>query len=97
MDILDEVIARTNIVIVCDQITNSIAEIELKQPNRTDLTESMSRSKNKLIQSLVIFDELRNELRLYKQQNSNLMLNIQMRDKKIEELELKAKELMDLL
>lgn len=97
MDILDEVIARTNIVIVCDQITNSIAEIELKQPNRTDLTESMSKSKNKLIQSLVIFDELRNELRLYKQQNSNLMLNIQMRDKKIEELELKAKELMDLL
>ena len=97
MDILDEVIARTNIVIVCDQITNSITEIELKQPNRTDLTESMSKSKNKLIQSLVIFDELRNELRLYKQQNSNLMLNIQMRDKKIEELELKVKEFIELL
>ena len=97
MDILDEVIARTNIVIVVDQIDNSIAEIALKLPNRTDLTDSMSRSKNKLIQSLVIFDEIRNELRFYKSHTSNLMLNIQMRDKKIEELELKIKEIMELL
>lgn len=97
MDILDEVIARTNIVIVSDQIADSIAEIEKKQPSRTDLTESMSKSRGKLIQSLVIFDEMRNELRFYKSHTSNLMLNIQMRDKKIEELELKIKEIMELL
>ena len=97
MDVLDLVIARTNIVIVCDQIDNSIAEIELKQPNRTDLTESMRKSKNKLVQSLVIFDELRDELRLHKAHSGNLMLNIQMRDKKIVELEEKIEELMEFI
>lgn len=97
MDILDEVIARTNIVIVVNQINDSIAEIELKQPNRTDLTDSMSKSRSKLIQSLTIFDQLRDELRLYKSHTANLTLNIQLRDKKIEELEQKVKELMEFI
>lgn len=97
MDILNEVEARYNIIAVINRLGHSISEIETKNPNRTDLLKPMNESKNGLIQSLVIFDELRNELKLYKSHSGNLMLNIQMRDAKILELESKIKELMELL
>jgi hypothetical protein len=97
MDILDEVQARFNIIAVIDRLGNSISEIESKNPNRTDLLKPMNESKTGLMQSLIIFDELRNELKLFKSHSGNLMLNIQMRDAKILELEQKNKELTELL
>lgn len=97
MDILDEVQARYNIIAVIDRLGNSISEIESKNPNRTDLLKPMNESKTGLMQSLIIFDELRNELKLFKSHSGNLMLNIQMRDAKILELEQKNKELTELL
>jgi hypothetical protein len=97
MDILDEVQARFNIIAVIDRLGNSISEIESKNPNRTDLLKPMNESKTGLMQSLIIFDELRNELKLFKSHSGNLMLNIQMRDAKILELEKKVNEIMELL
>lgn len=97
MDILDEVQARFNIIEVTTQLQNSIDDMIANYPNRTDYIEPMKTAKTKLVQSLVIFDELRNELKLFKSHSGNLMLNIQMRDAKILELEQKNKELTELL
>jgi hypothetical protein len=97
MDILDEVQARFNLIEVTTQLQNSIDDMMANNPNRTDYIEPMKTAKTKLVQSLVIFDELRNELKLFKSHSGNLMLNIQMRDAKILELESKIKELMELL
>jgi hypothetical protein len=97
MDILDEVTARYNIIEVTTQLQNSIDDMMLNNPKRTDYIDPMKIAKTKLVHSLVIFDELRSELKLYKSHSGNLMLNIQMRDAKIIELESKIKELMELL
>jgi hypothetical protein len=97
MDILDEVTARYNIIEVTTQLQNSIDDMMLNNPKRTDYIDPMKIAKTKLVHSLVIFDELRSELKLYKSHSGNLMLNIQMRDSKILELESKIKELMELL
>jgi hypothetical protein len=97
MDILDEVTARYNIIEVTTQLQNSIDDMMLNNPKRTDYIDPMKTAKTKLVHSLVIFDELRSELKLYKSHSGNLMLNIQMRDAKILELESKIKELMELL
>ena len=97
MDILNEVQARYNIIEVTTQLQNSIDDMVANNPNRTDYIEPMKTAKTKLVKSLVIFDELRNELKLFKSHSGNLMLNIQMRDAKILELEQKNKELTELL
>ena len=97
MDILDEVTARYNIIEVTTQLQNSIDDMMLNNPKRTDYIDPMKTAKTKLVHSLVIFDELRSELKLYKSHSGNLMLNIQMRDAKIIELESKINELMKLL
>ncbi len=97
MDILNEVQARYNLIEVTTQLQNSIDDMMANNPNRTDYIEPMKTAKTKLIQSLVIFDELRSELKLFKSHSGNLMLNIQMRDAKILELEQKNKELRELL
>ena len=97
MDILDEVTARYNIIEVTTQLQNSIDDMQKNNPNRTDYIEPMKLAKTKLVQSLVIFDELRSELKLFKNHCGTLQMNIQMRDAKILELESKIKELMELL
>ena len=97
MDILDEVTARYNIIEVTTQLQNSIDDMEKNNPNRTDYIEPMKLAKTKLVQSLVIFDELRSEVKLFKNHCGTLQMNIQMRDAKILELESKIKELMELL
>jgi hypothetical protein len=97
MDILNEVTARYNIIEVTTQLQNSIDDMIANNPNRTDYIEPMKTAKTKLVQSLVIFDELRNELKLFKNHCGTLNINIQMRDAKILELESKINELMELL
>lgn len=97
MDILNEVTARYNIIEVTTQLQNSIDDMMLNNPNRTDYIEPMKLAKTKLVESLVIFDELRSELKLFKSHCGVLQLNTQMRDAKILELESKIKELMELI
>lgn len=97
MDILDEVTARYNIIEVTTQLQNSIDDMMLNNPNRTDYIDPMKTAKTKLVQSLVIYDELRSEVKLFKNHCGTLQLNIQMRDAKILELEKKVNELMELL
>ena len=97
MDILDEVTGRYNIIEVTTQLQNSIDDMMLNNPNRTDYIEPMKVAKTKLVQSLVIFDELRSEVKLFKNHCGTLQLNIQMRDAKILELEKKVNEIMELL
>ena len=97
MDILDEVTARYNIIEVTTQLQNSIDDMMLNNPNRTDYIEPMKTAKTKLVQSLVIYDELRSEVKLFKNHCGTLQLNIQMRDAKILELDKKVNEIMKLL
>ena len=97
MDILDEIQARFNLIEVTTQLQNSIDDMIANNPNRTDYIEPMKLAKTKLVQSLVIFDELRSELKLFKNHCGTLNINIQMRDSKILELESKINELMELL
>jgi hypothetical protein len=97
MDILNEVTARYNIIEVTTQLQNSIDDMIANNPNRTDYIEPMKLAKTKLVESLVIFDELRSEVKLFKNHCGALQMNIQMRDAKILELESKIKELMELL
>tara|TARA_R110000868_G_scaffold210972_1_gene461029 strand:+ start:1567 stop:1860 length:294 start_codon:yes stop_codon:yes gene_type:complete len=97
MDILDEVTGRYNIIEVTTQLQNSIDDMVANNPNRTDYIEPMKVAKTKLVQSLVIFDELRSEVKLFKNHCGTLQMNIQMRDAKILELEKKVNEIMELL
>jgi hypothetical protein len=97
MDILDEVTGRYNIISVTNQLQESIDRLIENNPHRTDYIEPMKTAKAKLVQSLVIFDELRSELKLFKNHCGTLNINIQMRDAKILELEKKVNEIMELL
>lgn len=97
MDILNEIIARGNLLKIGHQLDNSIQEIEVNNPTRKDYLLPMYEAKENLLYSVAIFDELRQELRYFKAHNSNLILNIQLRDIEIEKLKEKINELNELL
>ena len=94
---INDLNAFKSIIEVTTQLQNSIDDMVANNPKRTDYIEPMKLAKTKLVQSLVIFDELRSELKLFKNHCGTLQMNIQMRDAKILELESKIKELMELL
>jgi predicted nuclease with TOPRIM domain len=97
MDFLDEILAKGKLLKLYHQIENNVREIEAKTPNRTDFTVPMNEALQDLAFSIAIFDELRNELKLYKSHCSTLNLNVQLRDVEIEKLKKKNDELMSFL
>ena len=97
MDILDEVTGRFNIISVTNQLQESIDRLIDSNPERLDYINPMKTAKTKLVQSLVFYDELRSEVKLFKNHCGTLQMNIQMRDAKILELEKKVNEIMELL
>jgi hypothetical protein len=94
---LNEIIAFTNLQIVRDKIHYSLEEIKEKNAHRTDLIDSMQKSKDMLIESIAIFDNVREQKSMYKNNSAYLFLECQKKDLEIEKLKQKISELMDLL
>lgn len=72
MNTLDLIIARTNISLTIEKMRNSLAEIEAKNPNRTDLISSLQKSISDLTFSYIYFCELETEYRVARQRNGDL-------------------------
>ncbi len=72
MNTLDLILARTNLSLTIEKLKNSLVEIEIKNPHRTDLIGSMQKSISDLTFSYVFFCELEMEYRISRQRNGDL-------------------------
>lgn len=66
MELLTEIQGRLNIQLTIQKLESSLIDIEEKNPHRTDLIDSMEETKSNLYESLLIYNEMCNELKVLK-------------------------------
>lgn len=66
MELLTEIQGRLNIQLTIQKLESSLIDIKEKKPHRKDLIDSMEETKSNLYESLLIYNEMCNELKVLK-------------------------------
>ena len=94
MNELDVVLAHANINVAVGKLRFSVDEIKEKNPQRSDLINSMEETISTLIFSSEVFRTLEKEYRIARQRASDMNLYVMQQDKLIRELKEKNEELL---
>jgi len=94
MNELDVVLAHANINVAVGKLRFSVDEIKEKNPQRSDLINSMEETVSTLIFSAEVFRTLEKEYRIARQRASDMNLYVMQQDKLIRELKEKNEELL---
>ena len=94
MNELDVVLAHANINVAVGKLRFSVDEIKEKNPQRSDLINSMEETISTLIFSLEVFRTLEKEYRIARQRASDMNLYVMQQEKLIRELKEKNEELL---
>jgi len=87
MNELDLVLARVNLNTTITKVKLSCDEIRKKNPQRSDLTNSMDKTIEELIFSICVYDTLEKEYRIARQINHDYSRRIFELENKVKELE----------
>lgn len=93
MNTLDLILARTNLSLTIEKMRNSLGEIQAKNPNRTDLINSLQKSISDLTFSYIYFCELETEYRISRQRNGDLQYDRLKDFESLKELKTQIEEL----
>lgn len=94
MNELDVVLAHANINVAVGKLRFSVDEIKEKNPQRSDLINSMEETISTLIFSAEVFRTLEKEYRIARQRASDMTVYTMQQDKLIKELKEKNEELI---